>query len=142
MELERASTGDAVAASGGVIEEVVRYGILVVQLAMAGMKLRGLSAQVRSTYRYVEGCSNSVDRLAEQMSALEVDVDTVGEHHDAATVMRSVLTDAEAMATATEELADAFSRTSDAHQADYGSVAEAARTMPVPMAQAEFYSNR
>lgn len=141
-ELQRSTTGETVAATGGVIETVVRYTIVITQLALAGIRLRGLSEQVRSTYRYVEGCSVSVDRLAEQMDGLEVDVDTVSEHHEAANVMRAVLGDAEAMAAATEDLSATFSLTAAAHEADYGSVADAARNMPVPMADAQFYSNR
>lgn len=139
-ELER--TGRVVAATGGVIETVVTYTIVIAQLAAAGIKLRGLSEQVRGTYRYVEGCSASVDRLADQMAGLTVDRDTVAAHRDAAAVMRSVLAEAEAMAAATEDLAALFSQTAAAHQADYGSVADAARSMPVPMADAQFYSNR
>lgn len=142
MELQRRETGAEVAETGGVLETMVRYGIVIVQLAAAGVRLRGLSGQVRRTYRYVEGCSTSVDRLADQMSKLKVDVDTIGEHRDAAAVMRSVLDDAEAMAAATEDLAALFTQASDAHQADYGSVAETVRAMSVPMADAEFYSNR
>lgn len=142
MELERRETGDAVAVTGGVLMEAVRYGIVIAQLTMAGIRLRGLSGQVRSTYRYVEGCSVAVDRLADQMAGLEVDRDTVGEHHDAAAVMRLVLGHAEAMAVATEDLSTLFGLAAAAHQADYGSVAEAANNMPVPMADAEFYSNR
>jgi methyl-accepting chemotaxis protein len=136
------STGEVVADSGGIITRAVRYGILIVQLAAAGIRLRGLSEQVRSTYRYVEGCASSVDRLADQMAGLTVDLDTISEHRDAATVMRGVLAHAEAMAEATEDLAVSFEQTAAAHQADYGTVAEAARTMPVPMADASFYSNR
>lgn len=142
-ELEKADgAGGVVARAGGLIETVVTYGILLVQLAAAGIKLRGLSAQVRSTYEYIEGCSASVDRLADQMASLSVDVDTVSEHRTAAAVMRQVLADAEAMAAATEDLATLFEETAAAHQADYGPVADAARAMPVPMAEAEFYSNR
>lgn len=141
-ELERSQTGEVVAATGGVISRIVRYGILLVQLAAAGLKLRGLSETVRGTYRYVEGCASGVDRLADQMAALTVDVDTVGEHHGAATVMRGVLADATAMAEATEELAELFDYTAAAHEADYGTVAAAANAMDVPMANAEFYSNR
>ncbi|MFI7468669.1 hypothetical protein [Nonomuraea sp. NPDC049646] len=143
-ELEKShSTGSAVAASGGgLLADAVRFGIVITQLTMAGIKLRGLSQQVRSTYRYVEGCSTSVDRLADQMASLTVDRDTVGEHRDAATVMRSVLAEAEAMAADTEDLATLFGQAADAHQADYGTVADAAAHMPVPMAEAEFYSNR
>ncbi|MFE3454998.1 hypothetical protein ACFXJ8_39350 [Nonomuraea sp. NPDC059194] len=142
-ELTRSeTTGGAVAATGGVLETVVRYGIVIAQLTAAGLRLRGLSQQVRSTYRYVEGCSDSVDRLADQMAGLAVDRDTVNEHHQAALVMRSVLGHAEAMAAATEDLATLFGAAAAAHQADYGTVADAANHMPVPMAEAEFYSNR
>ncbi|MCX4557473.1 hypothetical protein OHA02_14810 [Streptomyces phaeochromogenes] len=135
-------TADALAKAGGVIAEGVRYGIVIVQLTAAGAKLRGLSEQVRSTYRYVENCAQSVDRLADQADALNVDTDTVSEHRDAATLMRSVLEEAEAMAEETEELSTLFQETADAHQGDYGPVAEAANSMDVPMAEREFYSNR
>ncbi|MEU4410798.1 hypothetical protein AB0F88_40360 [Streptosporangium sp. NPDC023963] len=142
MELEKRTTGAAVADSGGVLETLVRYGIVVTQLAVAGVRLLGLSGQVRRTYNYVEGCAASVDRLAEQMAGLTVDRDTVGEHHQAAAIMRGVLGDADSMASAVEDLSALFAQASAAHQADYGSVAAAANSMPVPMADAEFYSNR
>ena len=136
-------TGEVVAASGdGVITTVVRYGILLIQLTAAGIRLSWLGDQVRSNYRYIEGCSTSVDRLADQMAGLTVDPDTVGEHHQAAAVMRGVLADAEAMAAATEDLSTMFEQTSIAHEADYGPVNEAIHAMPVPMADASFYSNR
>jgi hypothetical protein len=141
-ELETSQTGGAVAATGGVIETAVRYTIIIAQLAMAGIRLRGLSEQVRATYRYVEGCSTSTDRLADQMAGLTVERDTVGEHHQAAAIMRAVLAEAEAMASDTEDLATLFGQASAAHQADYGPVAEAIQAMPVPMADAQFYSNR
>ncbi|WP_106403760.1 hypothetical protein [Actinocorallia populi] len=142
-EIERSDSGGGLVATAvAVAGDAVRYGVLLVQLAAAGMKLRGLSEQVRSTYRYVEGCSESVDRLADQMAALVVDVDTVAEHRDAAAVMRSVLEEAEAMATSLEDLSVLFEATAAAHRADYGSVAGAANGMPVPMADAQFYSNR
>ncbi len=143
-ELEPRQTGSTVAASGGVIETAVRYTIIITQLAMAGIRLSGLADQMRRTYRYVEGCSASVDRLADQMASLTpaVDRDTVGEHHQAAAVMRAVLGHAEAMSAATEDLAVLFGQASAAHQADYGPVTEAVHSMPVPMAAAEFYSNR
>lgn len=142
-DLERTDgTGGAVARAGGVIETAITYAVVIVQLAAAGIKLRGLSQKVRSTYEYVEGCSTSVDRIADQMARLAVDVDTISEHRTAASVMRSVLADAEAMAAATEDLASMFEQTSAAHAADYGTVADTARSMPTPMADASFYSNR
>ncbi|MFJ1709205.1 hypothetical protein [Kitasatospora sp. NPDC088346] len=134
--------GGIVAAAGEAIAEGVRYGIVLSGLGAAAWSLRGLSERVRETYRYVEGCSTSVDRLAEQMSGLTVDVDTVGEHHQAAAVMRGVLADAEAMAAAVEDLASLFDQAAAEHQGDYGPVAEVASAMPVEMADAEFYSNR
>ncbi|MFH8582541.1 hypothetical protein [Streptomyces zaomyceticus] len=138
------AAGTALAATGAVLGTAVRYGIVLAQLTAAGARLRGLSEEVRSTYRYVEGCSKSVDRLAEQMASLSVDRDTVGEHHEAAGVMRSVLEEAEAMAAATEDLAVLFDQAAAEHQADYGGVAEAAQNMPggIDMAEAQFYSNR
>lgn len=141
-ELEVRQTGGTVAAAGGLLERAVRYTIIVAQLAIASIKLSGLSEQVRSTYRYIEGCSTSVDRLAEQMASLTVDRDTVGEHHQAAAVMRSVLAEAEAMAEDLEDLAGAFQQAADDHTAEYGPVADTVHNMPVPMADPEFYSNR
>lgn len=138
--LDKSESAGMVAAPGGGAD-AVRYGVVVAQLTEAGERLRGLGEQVRGAYRYVEGCSASVDRLAEQMAVLSVDVDTVAEHRDAAAVMRSVLDEAEQMAAAIEDLSTLFGQTSDAHQADYGPVVEAARSMPVPMADAGFYGN-
>jgi hypothetical protein len=136
-------TGREVAAStGGVLADVVTYTIVVAQLAVAGVRLAWLGESVRSTYRYVEKCAAGVDRLADQMASLTVDTDTVAEHHEAATVMRGVLAAAEEMAAGLEDLSTLFTHTSESHQAEYGSVAEAAQNMSVPMAEAEFYSNR
>ncbi|MEV7011948.1 hypothetical protein [Streptosporangium sp. NPDC051022] len=136
-ELERSETAAAV----GVLD-VVAYGIVVLQLALAGAKLRRLGEQVRSAYSYVEGCSASVDRLADQMAALDVDPDTVAEHREAAAIMRRALADAERMAATAEDLAIGFTNASATHEAEYGPVVEAARSMPVPMANASFYGNR
>jgi hypothetical protein len=135
-------TAGVIQAASSVIAEGVRYGVVLVQLTAAGVQLAHVSATVRATYKYVEGCSTSVDRLADQAAALNVDGDTVGEHRDAATVMRSVLEEAEAMAAELDELSTLFTETSDAHQADYGTVADAANNMDVEMADREFYSNR
>ncbi|GAA0970584.1 MULTISPECIES: hypothetical protein [Actinocorallia] len=121
---------------------IVRFTLLVAELATAGAKLAGLSETVRGTYRYVEGCAESVERLADQMAALSVDADTVAEHREAAAVMRAALDIADAMAAGCEDLAALFAQASEAHQADYGSVAEAAQALTVPMADAQFYSNR
>lgn len=135
-------TAGVIQAAGSVIANGVRYGVVLVQLTTAGAQLAHVSAQVRATYKYVEDCSASVDRLADQAAALNVDKDTVGEHRDAATTMRSVLEEAEAMAVELDELSTLFEQAAEAHQADYGSVAAAADAMDAEMADREFYSNR
>ncbi len=135
------NTGKAVEEAGESLG-IVRFVILVAELAVAAVKLRNLSAQVRATYNYVEGCADGVERLADRMAELEVDAETLAEHRDAAAVMRSVLDEAEAMAAATEELATLFQQASDTHQAEYGSVNDAVQSMSVPMAKSPFYSNR
>ncbi|WP_051743011.1 hypothetical protein [Kitasatospora sp. MBT66] len=137
-----ASTGGVLAAAGEVISDAVHYGLVVGQLAIASVRLARLSEQVRGTYTYVESCAASVQRLADQAASMSVDRDTVGEHRDAATVMLSVLAEAEAMATATEELATLFQQTADAHEADYGPVDDAAAAKEGEMADREFYANR
>jgi len=135
-------TGAALAKTGEVIVGAVRFGGVVVQLIAASAAMIGLSHQIRATFNYVEKCAGSVDRLADQAASMNVDADTVGEHRDAATVMRSVLEDAEAMAAECEDMSILFHETADAHIADYGPVADAANNMDVEMADREFYSNR
>lgn len=143
LEPVRRKTSQEVAETGGaILSQIVTYGIVVAQLAAAGTKLATLSESVRSTYRYIERCAQGVDRLADQMAGLAVDADTIAEHRDAAGVMRSVLDEAEAMAAHLEDLATAFTYTGEAHRAEYGTVADAANNLTVPMAEAEFYSNR
>lgn len=134
--------GAIITATGEVITEAVRYGIVITQLTAAGVQLALLSDQVTSTYEYIEKCAASADDLADQAEALNVDRDTIGEHRDAATVMRSVLADAQTMANRLAELSTSFRATADAHETDYGPVAEAANAMPVEMADRTFYSNR
>jgi len=138
-------SGDLIpaAGSGGVVNpDAVAYGLLVQDLQEAGARLAGLAEQVRVSYRYVERCADGVDQLADQMEGLAVDVDTLGEHREAAMVMRSVLAHAEDMASGMEDLATGFAATADAHRGDYGSVADTATSMTAPMADAGFYSNR
>ena len=134
--------GGALATTGAVIGEGVRYGIVIVQLTAASVRMLGLSEKVRATFQYVANCAKSVDRLADLAAAKTVDKDTIGEHRDAAAVMRSVLAEAEAMAVECEEMSTLFHTTADAHIADYGPVADAANRMDVPMADRSFYSNR
>ena len=132
--------GGVLAKTGEVIAGGVRFSIVIAQLIAASVTLRGLSEQVRSTFKYVEDCAASVDKLADQAAALNVDQPTINVHREAATVMRSCHEDAEAMA----EMSTLFHETADAHMADYGPVAEAAHNMPdgVEMADRQFYSNR
>ncbi|MET8545535.1 hypothetical protein ABZW03_33605 [Kitasatospora sp. NPDC004799] len=134
--------GSALATAGRALTEAVRYGIVIAQLTATGVKLALVADVVTSAYTYVEKCAASIDRLADQAAALAVDRDTVAEHRDAAAVMRSVLEEAEAMAADLADLSTSFRATADAHEADYGSVAEAANAMPVEMAERTFYSNR
>ncbi|MDH6709865.1 hypothetical protein P3T27_006614 [Kitasatospora sp. MAA19] len=137
-----ASTGRALAAAGEMIHDAVQYTVVVGQLAIAAVRLARLSDQVTGTYKYVEGCAKSVQRLADQAAGMDVDRDTIAEHRDAAMVMLSVLAEAEAMAAATADLSTAFQATADAHEADYGPVDEAAANKEGQMAVREFYSNR
>ncbi|GAA2154325.1 hypothetical protein GCM10009760_53140 [Kitasatospora kazusensis] len=134
--------GQVIAVAGEVISDAVKYGLVVAQLGLAAVKLAHLSGQIRATYAYVEGCAASVGRLADQAAGMNVDKDTVGEHREAATVMLSVLAEAEAMAAATEELSVMFQQTADAHESDYGPVAEVIANKEGAMADREFYSNR
>ncbi|MGC4959719.1 hypothetical protein ACLQ2P_41535 [Actinomadura citrea] len=142
LQPTQSGTGGALARTGEVLSDAVVYTAVVTQMAVAGMKLALLSESVRSTYRYVEGCARGTDRLADQMAGLAVDADTVAEHHEAAAVMRSILAEADDLAAGVEDLSTLFTHTGEAHSADYGSVADAAQNMTVPMADAEFYSNR
>lgn len=138
------AVGGALVKAGSAIVGAVRFGIVVAQLSAASVTMMGLSQQVRATFKYVLGCAQSVDRLADTAAALNVDTFTVTEHREAATVMRSCLDEAEAMATECEEMSTLFHTTADEHIADYGSVADAANNMPdgIDMAEREFYSNR
>ncbi|MEU4235379.1 hypothetical protein AB0F17_64860 [Nonomuraea sp. NPDC026600] len=139
---EVATTGEAMEEGGSLMPRLVRYGILLVQLGYAAVRLSGLSERIRATYAYVEGCAASVLQTADQMAGLEVDDDTVGEFRDAAAVMVGALDDAAAMAEATEEMSVLFTEARDGHESDYGGVVEAIRTKSGRMARSEFYSNR
>lgn len=136
------AVGAAVSAAVGVVVDGVRYGILLARLAKAGLALRHMAALAQSTFQYVEDCAASVDQLAEMASGMDVDPGTVAEHHQAAAVMRGALETATAMAAQCEEMATLFDEASAAHQADYGSIAEAFQNMPVAPAKREFYANR
>lgn len=134
--------GATLARTGDEVSGPVRFGVLVFMLADASLTMIGLARQIRATFKYVEKCAKSVNRLADQAASMNVDVDTVGEHRDAATVMLAALEEAEAMAAECEDMSILFHETADAHTADYGPVADAANNMSVSMADREFYSNR
>ncbi|MFF8775087.1 hypothetical protein [Kitasatospora sp. NPDC015120] len=141
-DAEAPSTHETPADVGEVLYDAVQYAVIVTQLAIAAVRLGWLSEQVTGTYQYVENCARSVQRLADQAAGMNVDRDTIAEHRDAATVMLSVLDEAEALAAATKDLATAFQATADAHEADYGPVDEAAANKEGEMAAREFYANR
>ncbi|MFF0164064.1 hypothetical protein ACFYRY_42235 [Streptomyces sp. NPDC005263] len=132
--------------SGGGFVSAVAYGVqftlMVAQLASAGLALRGVGARVRSTYRYIGDCAKSVDHLADLAAKLSVDPDTIGEHRDAATVMRASLARAQRMANTVDEMSVMFDQAKAAHQGDYGAVNDVATSMPVDMANRNFYRNR
>ncbi|WP_424893443.1 hypothetical protein [Streptomyces sp. XH2] len=128
--------------TGEIVGAAVTYTLLVAELASASAGLRFMGSLVRSTFDYVEDCARDVDQLAETAASMNVDADTVAEHHQAAQVMRSVLAEATDMAAAFEETATSFEQAKADHEADYGVVNETAQNMPVEMADREFYANR
>lgn len=128
--------------NGGVIYTIVRYAVLRAQFAAAAWRLNEVADYVDGTYNYIEECADSVLRVADQMAHLTVDPDTTSEHRQAAAVMKGILADAKALVDGKRDLAVLFERTREAHETDYGPVADTIQAMPVPMADAEFYSNR
>jgi hypothetical protein len=139
------NTGALTSASGNFVSAAaygVQFTVMVVKLAAAGLALRGVGARVRSTYKYIGDCAKSVDHLANLAAKLSVDPDTIGEHRDAATVMRASLARAQRMANTVDEMSVMFDQARAAHQGDYGAVNDAATSMSVPMANRNFYRNR
>ncbi|MGW0612027.1 hypothetical protein [Streptomyces sp. NPDC002788] len=139
------NTGALTSASGNFVSAAaygVQFTVMVVKLAAAGLALRGVGARVRSTYKYIGDCAKSVDHLADLAAKLSVDPDTIGEHRDAATVMRASLARAQRMANTVDEMSVMFDQAKAAHQGDYGAVNDAATSMTVPMANRNFYRNR
>jgi hypothetical protein len=128
--------------SGGIIYTIVRYAILRAQFAAASWQLSRVADHIDGTFDYVEECADSVLRIADQMAHLTVDPDTTGEHRQAAAVMKGILADAKALVDGKRDMAVLFETTREAHETDYGPVADTIQAMPVPMAEAEFYSNR
>ncbi|MCX4482174.1 hypothetical protein OOK44_38200 [Streptomyces cellulosae] len=134
-------------AAGAVVAAVgygIQFTVMVAKLAAAGAALRGVGNRVRETYKYIGDCAKSVDHLADLAANLRpaVDPDTVGEHRDAAKVMRASLARAQRMANTVDEMSVMFDQAKAAHQGDYGAVNDAATSMTVPMANRNFYRNR
>jgi hypothetical protein len=137
MDLER--VGDKVADT---LIDGLTYTVIVVRLASASMSMMQLSQAVRGAYNYVEGCAKAVDNLADTASSLGGDDAVTSAHRDAATVMRGVLADAEALATEAEQMASDFQAAKSEHEDDYGPVHEAMTTKPGAVADRTYYSNR
>lgn len=137
--MELARIGGKVA---DVISDAVTYTIIVARLAAASMAMRSLSEAVRGAYNYIEGCATSVDHLADTAASLDVPPAVVSAHHDAASVMRGVLADAEDLATEAAEMASDFQTAKDEHESDYGPVHEAMTNKPGQIADRTYYSNR
>nr|WP_107908862.1 hypothetical protein [Streptomyces chartreusis] len=141
------NTGALKSSSGGFVSAVaygVQFTVMVAKLAAAGLALRGVGARVRETYKYIGDCAKGVDHLANLAANLHpaVDRDTVGEHRDAAQVMRGSLARAQRMANTVDELSVMFDQAKAAHEGDYGAVNDVATSMTVPMANRNFYRNR
>ncbi len=140
------TAANAAATVVGVIGYGVQFTIMVAKLASAGLALRGVGARVRETYKYIGDCAKSVDHLADLAANLRpaVDKDTVGEHRDAARVMRHCLARAQRMANTVDEMSVMFAQAKAAHEGDYGPVNDVAMGMAargVPMANENFYRN-
>ncbi|MFF9070504.1 hypothetical protein ACF09E_34680 [Streptomyces sp. NPDC014891] len=125
-----------------VISDGVTFTIITARLATASAAMLALSHAVKGAYDYVEGCAKEVDQLAEIAASLDVDDAVTSAHRDAATVMRDVLADADALATAAEEMAGSFQAARDGHEADYGPVQEAMTSKPGQIANRLYYQTR
>ncbi|MET7738364.1 hypothetical protein ABZT02_44920 [Streptomyces sp. NPDC005402] len=141
------NTGALTSSGGGFVNAVaygVQFTVMVAKLASAGLSLRGVGARVRETYKYIGDCAKSVDHLADLAANLRpaVDADTVGEHRDAAKIMRASLARAQRMANTVDEMSVMFDQAKAAHEGDYGAVNDVATSMTVPMANRNFYRNR
>lgn len=125
-----------------VISDGVTFTIITARLATASAAMLALSHAVKGAYAYVEESAKEVDQRAEIAASLDVDDAVTSAHRDAATVMRDVLADADALATAAEEMAGAFQAARDGHEADYGPVQDAMTSKPGQIANRSYYQNR
>ncbi|MGW0664547.1 hypothetical protein [Streptodolium elevatio] len=117
------------------------YALLIERLRIASTAVGRLSDYANKIGEDVGEVAASVDRLAGIAASLNVDSDTVGEHHEAAVLMRQSREHARSLADAAADLSTLFHRAAENHQADYGRVVEVAQAMPVPMADRTFYAN-
>ncbi|WP_432010450.1 hypothetical protein [Streptomyces cucumeris] len=138
-QIEPTSVGGRIA---DVIGDGVTFTIVTARLTAASAAMADLSQAVTGAYDYVEGCATSVDRLADTAASLNVDADVIAAHRDAAAVMRSVLDEAEGLATEAAEMSGDFRQAADGHEADYGPVAAAMQTGDAEVADRTYYSNR
>lgn len=115
---------------------------IVSGLKQASQVLARLSDEIAGTWRHVEGCAKSTTRLAEEMARLEVDRDTIAEHHEAASLMHKAHNESKALRTTAAELSDMFRQAAQIHAREYGAIAATAAAMRTDMANARFYGNR
>ncbi|MEV5526360.1 hypothetical protein [Streptomyces prunicolor] len=139
-----ATASGAVGAIADAAVMAVQYTVMLAKLAAAAIALRNVGARVRETYAYVGDCARNVDHLADIAASLRPAVDpaTLGEHRQAANTMRGSLARACRMADTVDTISATFDAARQAHQADYGPVAEQAQAMTVPMANRNFYRSR
>lgn len=123
-------------------ERATTYASVREELRWAGGVMATLSEMVQATCRHVERCARGVDRLADQMEALEVDAETVTEHRDAAEVMRKVLEIANVLGPTMQDVRAQADAVVKAHEREYGSIVEQARAVADVAAKSAFYSNR
>ncbi|MEV5598910.1 hypothetical protein [Streptomyces sp. NPDC052496] len=123
-------------------KDAVTFTIITARLASASLSMMSLSRAVRGAYDYVEGCAQQVLTIAETAGRLKVEPAVIEAHVDAATAARTILADAEALATEAQEMASDFENAKNDHEADYGPVHEAMTTKQGQIADRTYYSNR
>ncbi|MFF4771068.1 hypothetical protein ACFY1V_31625 [Streptomyces sp. NPDC001255] len=126
----------------GFLMDAITFTIVTVKLAAASTAMLWLSRTVQGAYDYVEECAAHVDGQMDLAESLNVDPAVVGAHRDAATVMREILDDAEALAEEAQQMAADFQAAKEGHEEDYGPVAEAMNNKPGQVADSSYYANR
>lgn len=125
-----------------VIADAVTFTIVVARLAVAATAMRMLSQAVKGAYDYVTECAETVDQLADTAASLKVDPLVTSAHHDAASITRGALEDAESLANEAAEMASVFDQAAEGHDDDYGMVNETMQSGEYDIAEREWYSNR